>query len=513
MSATDRPKSVKRIDALTPEQVGRMPEWRDKWIGIGLRTGPADRAKFEAAAAECYVLSGLTAPRRIVWVASPFALACRAPTLAYLTELSAQVDDQVHDQVDAQVDDQVHDQVHAQVGDQVRDQVRAQVGDQVHAQVRAQVGDQVHDQVDAQVDDQVHDQVHAQVGAHVRDQVRAQVGDQVHAQVRAQVGDQARTQVDAQVDAQVRAWVRAQVDAQVRAWVRAQVDAQVEDQVDAQVEDQVHAQVRAWVGAQVEDQVDAQVDAQVRAQVGELRNGIYRAIRERWAIHIGGQFWVGGWYWASPSYVSFFRDVCGLDLGKNVNPRAAAYQATAESACWWWPHREFVMACERPSWIDRDAQGRLHSESRQAIEWPDGWGLYRIHGVAVPGWVVTNPERITVATIDAEGNAEVRRIMIERMGAANFMRLSGAEVLHTDDVGTLYARSFADGSRTLVAHVANSTPEADGSRREFWLRVHPELRPLLGDGELGDPQKFTCRNAVASTYGLRGEEYWPEVET
>ena len=29
----------------------------------------------------------------------------------------------------------------------------------------------------------------------------------------------------------------------------------------------------------------------------------------------------------------------------------------------------------------------------------------------------------------------------------------------------------------------------------------------------GEPQKLTCHNAVASTFGLIGEEYAPEVET
>jgi hypothetical protein len=103
---------------------------------------------------------------------------------------------QVHDQVS----DQVRDQVHDQVGDQVRDQVRDQVSDQVSAQVLAQVSAQVLAQVLAQVSDQVL----AQVSAQVRDQVNAQVLAQVRDQVSDQVRDQVRDQVSAQVSAQVR---------------------------------------------------------------------------------------------------------------------------------------------------------------------------------------------------------------------------------------------------------------------------------------------------------------------
>ena len=167
------------------------------------------------------------------------------------------------------------------------------------------------------------------------------------------------------------------------------------------------------------------------------------------------------------------------------------------------------MVCERPTHIDRDAQGRLHSLTRKAIAWPDGWGLHRIHGINVPAYVVERPDQITVERIEAEGNAEVRRVMIDRFGTQRFMRESGAKALHKDDFGTLYERRFADGSRSLAVHVLNSTVEPDGQVREFWLRVHPELRPLLGQGRLGEPQSLTAHNAVASTFGLRGERYAP----
>jgi hypothetical protein len=44
--------------------------------------------------------------------------------------------------------------------------------------------------------------------------------------------------------------------------------------------------------------------------------------------------------------------------------------------------------------------------------------------------------------------------------------------------------------------------------------VHHELRPLLSDdGEPGEPQELTARNAVASTFGKYGHEYAPEFQS
>jgi hypothetical protein len=61
--------------------------------------------------------------------------------------------------------------------------------------------------------------------------------------------------------------------------------------------------------------------------------------------------------------------------------------------------------------------------------------------------------------------------------------------------------------------VVNSTRETDGSFKRYWLRVDPQIRPLLADNRFGVQQCPTARNAVASTFGMTGEEYAPLVET
>jgi hypothetical protein len=51
----------------------------------------------------------------------------------------------------------------------------------------------------------------------------------------------------------------------------------------------------------------------------------------------------------------------------------------------------------------------------------------------------------------------------------------------------------------VIVKVLNSTPEADGSTKNYFLRVPPEIR--------------TAKEAVAWTFGMSGEEYSPLRET
>jgi len=121
-------RSRRKIELLTPEQEARIPEYRDKWIDIGLCTAPADRKEAEAGIVEAYAIAGLRAPK-IVWCGSPLAMARGSVGAGVWASVGAGVW--------ASVGDSVRDSVWAGVGAGVGDSVR----DSVRASVRASVGD------------------------------------------------------------------------------------------------------------------------------------------------------------------------------------------------------------------------------------------------------------------------------------------------------------------------------------------------------------------------------------
>ena len=285
--------------------------------------------------------------------------------------------------------------------------------------------------------------------------VRAQVWAQVWAQVGAQVGDQVEAQVGAQV------------------WV--QVGDQVWAQVWAQVRDQVWAQVRAQVWAQVGDQVRAQVRDQVWAQVNQAGYGLHDAN------------WLG--------FYEFFHDACGLTSVEPLLP----LMALAYEAGWWWPFASVCIMTEKPTALHRDAEHRLHNVSGPAIDYGGTWGVWAWHGVRVPESVIKG--NYTAQDCLKEKNAEVKRVMIERMGRDAFFAAAGGQVLHRDTDGQGNQRELvrvpmpeAEAGHLLAVHVI--CPSTD---RHYYLSVPPTVN--------------TCQAAVAATFGLTEAQYRPEIES
>lgn len=190
-----------------------------------------------------------------------------------------------------------------------------------------------------------------------------------------------------------------------------------------------------------------------------------------------------------------------------------AWGAIAESCCWWAPWEGVCILSDRPRHVSFDDQGRLHHELGAAVRFSDGWGVHAIHGVRVPDFVIEKPEQITVKVIEAEQNAEVRRIMVNRFGMARYIRESGATAIdHEEGIGTLYRKDEGDDLPILMVEVVNSTPEPDGTFKRYMLDVSSAGDRLMDDRPDVKGQ-MTARAAVAATFGLRASQYRPAVET
>jgi hypothetical protein len=211
------------------------------------------------------------------------------------------------------------------------------------------------------------------------------------------------------------------------------------------------------------------------------------------------------------------RDVFGGFIWRHREGRDAreaqveARLELARSAGPWWALEGIAIVSERPLALRRDDRGRPHAADGPAIAWRDGQQVHAWHGVEVESWVIHQPDLITIQRIDAETNVEVRRALVERFGEDRLVREGGSVLVHEDETGRLWRRDAerrppGTGSwwrprdePIVMVEVVNSTPEPDGSRKTYFLRVPPTIE--------------TAREAVAWTFGLGAVDYRPAVES
>lgn len=193
------------------------------------------------------------------------------------------------------------------------------------------------------------------------------------------------------------------------------------------------------------------------------------------------------------SWLSTFEFLRGvLALRTETEPLLGLWQL-AGNAGWMQPHARTCWLCDRPELLCVDVNDRLHHPTGPALRFRDGFSAFAWRGVELPRALIEHPERITLAAIDAQTHVQIRRCMIEIMTPRRYVAEGGAKRIAEDETGILWRRTWLAHDAWAAVEVINATPEADGSRKHYFLQVPPNLQ--------------TAREAVAWTYGMAPEAY------
>jgi hypothetical protein len=201
--------------------------------------------------------------------------------------------------------------------------------------------------------------------------------------------------------------------------------------------------------------------------------------------------------------IPFYDYLCdefpNLPVGPSNRRKAKTYLNLLKQTQYILPYDRVAFVSERPLVLKQDAQGRLHSDHGPALAFADGFRIYSWHGATISERVIDNPESLTVEDIENQRNAEIRRVMIERYGMERYIRTSGAREIHSDETGVLYRKEFLNDEALVMVKVINSTPEADGSFKAYFLRVPPTMK--------------TAKEAVAWTFNIDPDRYDLDEQT
>lgn len=166
-------------------------------------------------------------------------------------------------------------------------------------------------------------------------------------------------------------------------------------------------------------------------------------------------------------------------------------------------HNNICICVERPTKVvvtGTDEAPRFHNTSGPALEYKDGFKAWVYKGIIVDKRIIEFPHTITAAEILTSENIERRRVLLEMYGTERFLMDSNAEMIDKSKHGSLYRKRLAGDEPLVMVRVKNATPEADGTYKEYFLRVPPNMT--------------TAKQAVAWTFNMDEDKmYAPTIQT
>ena len=107
----------------------------------------------------------------------------------------------------------------------------------------------------------------------------------------------------------------------------------------------------------------------------------------------------------------------GITLDQKAQELLRCKQQLFEECGWIFPFENICLVCDRPLHLRFDSANELHAEGEPAIAFADGYSLYFHHGVKLPEkYGKVHPDLWQAEWLLSESNAELRRVLIERIG-------------------------------------------------------------------------------------------------
>jgi internalin A len=141
----------------------------------------------------------------------------------------------------------------------------------------------------------------------------------------------------------------------------------------------------------------------------------------------------------------FLISKCGITLDQKAQELLRCKQQLFEECGWIFPFENICLVCDRPLRLRFDSANELHAEGEPAIAFADGYSLYFHHGVKLPeNYGKVHPDLWQAEWLLSESNAEIRRVLIERIGYDRICQQLQAVKLDTWQEYTLLKIDNAD---------------------------------------------------------------------
>lgn len=117
--------------------------------------------------------------------------------------------------------------------------------------------------------------------------------------------------------------------------------------------------------------------------------------------------------------------------------------------------------------------------------------------------------KIALDVIQHTSDIAFRRMLIEYYGVGKFLEKTNTKPIYESSLGSIYKKELRDDEPLVVVKVKNSTPETDGTYKDYYIRIPP----FFGRKRWLAKSEKIVREAIAWTFAMRGTEYDPKIES
>lgn len=351
-----------RTKKLTPEQEALIPVTRAKWRAIAVSTEPIDRQKASLAVKEAYKLIGKQEPNIVFF---------RSPSQALVAVL-----DQLVQQLDSELVSRIESQLNSQQGNELESEL-----------VR---------------------QLVSQLAIPLEKQLEKQLGRQLGSQLESQLKNRLESQLETQLESQLKNRLETQLESQRLNQSISQQESQLNSKLASRLVNQLQSRIKSRSANKLVSRLGNLLDSQRSSQlVSRLGNRLGRPLFYNNCIRSE--------LWASyGSWLDFRISVCNAAHDQKI---WEVFQSLVSNCGWILPFEKTCIVCDRPIKLSFDSEYLLHAEGEFALLFADGYSLYFNHGIVLPRkYGQLHPQRWQAEWILEENNAELRRVLLQRIG-------------------------------------------------------------------------------------------------
>ena len=466
-----------------------MYEYRDELMASGLSTERFSLETSDKVVSDIYLSHGLEKPI-VVTMGSPFGCLIARAIISYKgSNLSSNLG--------ANLGANLGSNLRANLGNNLWSNLWDNLGKNLWANLGNNIGDNLRANLWDNLRDNLWDNLEDNLGNNLEDNLGNNIGDNLRANLRASLCDNLWDNLEDNLGNNLGANLRDNLGNNLGNSLRANLGNNLWADLGNNIGDNLWSNIGANLSSNLGNNLGANLGNNLRASLcdnlwnnlgdnlcanigANLRASLCDSLWANLGANLRANLWDNSTLWGSWSFGWLAFCEFPLELGhtypSNIAEKLSSTMRHARTCGGWlYAYPKIAFQSQRPTVIARDAAGRLHHETSQAMLFADGYGFYSWHGYRLPTsheWLIAEKHKITPDHIEKESNAELRRIALEIFGFDRYLAAREAKVIATDELHGQPRRLLSckvGGEKILVLEVINGSDEPDGSRRKFHL--------------------------------------------